>query len=169
MIRRPPRSTQGVSSAASDVYKRQTGAPCTECCPSVGGNATHARSSSSRTSTQKFRVYLDVITMSRPSIPPPLRASTSLGSIGRRMLASSTLRPSRITQLTREILGALDRYRVTHFRFAKTVKSTPRLLVQDRRACTLLRVAVRPISAEIASFSKGHFDLHMCSGSCFLF
>ena len=24
MIRRPPRSTQGVSSAASDVYKRQT-------------------------------------------------------------------------------------------------------------------------------------------------
>ena len=27
MIRRPPRSTQGVSSAASDVYKRQTQAP----------------------------------------------------------------------------------------------------------------------------------------------
>ena len=25
MIRRPPRSTQGVSSAASDVYKRQEG------------------------------------------------------------------------------------------------------------------------------------------------
>jgi len=27
MIRRPPRSTQGVSSAASDVYKRQIKSP----------------------------------------------------------------------------------------------------------------------------------------------
>ena len=30
MIRRPPRSTQGVSSAASDVYKRQSQGPSTE-------------------------------------------------------------------------------------------------------------------------------------------
>ena len=32
MIRRPPRSTQGVSSAASDVYKRQVVFECAAMC-----------------------------------------------------------------------------------------------------------------------------------------
>eukprot|EP00831_Metopus_contortus_P027109 TRINITY_DN22897_c0_g1_i1.p3 TRINITY_DN22897_c0_g1~~TRINITY_DN22897_c0_g1_i1.p3 ORF type:complete len:106 (+),score=17.53 TRINITY_DN22897_c0_g1_i1:89-406(+) len=35
MIRRPPRSTQGVSSAASDVYKRQVSTQSTWALPSI--------------------------------------------------------------------------------------------------------------------------------------
>ncbi|WP_460413917.1 hypothetical protein, partial [Staphylococcus aureus] len=44
MIRRPPRSTQGVSSAASDVYKRQLRKTCTQVVPGVGTvSYTHLR------------------------------------------------------------------------------------------------------------------------------
>src|SRR5450756_2843306 len=38
MIRRPPRSTQSRSSAASDVYKRQPGTASTSPCPGAAGH-----------------------------------------------------------------------------------------------------------------------------------
>src|SRR5450756_2521783 len=66
MIRRPPRSTQSRSSAASDVYKRQA-RPFRDRAPS-------GHDSSWRLSTTRGRVYVVATLGSNPSVDPKLAA-----------------------------------------------------------------------------------------------
>ena len=64
MIRRPPRSTQGVSSAASDVYKRQVD-DCTE-----GANLSGTFNGSNGTGlSESTTYYLEIEQQATSSAP----------------------------------------------------------------------------------------------------